>query len=336
MKLINRFFISFVFLTIILFSFQKLTFAQDTISPPNPGGLTKVYISMIVNNITKVIAANQLITADIVLTARWNDPRLKHNMESNIVVSADKIWDPFLTFSNGMNISKSFPDNFTILQDGTVLYLQRIYGDFTQEFMLQNFPFDEQDFNIRIINISMNTNNVKLEPDTAIISKLNNHLTLSDWIIEDWSFEKSPFSINNEGREISTLLFSINAKRQSGYYLLIFIIPLVLIIMMSLMAFWLPANLSASQINVGTTSMLTLIAYRFIVTSELPKISYMTRMDVFILGSSVLIFLTLLESVMTSTFANQGKSELAQKIDVKCRYIFPLLYFAVALIALYA
>ncbi|MEZ4690110.1 MAG: hypothetical protein R3A12_07965 [Ignavibacteria bacterium] len=52
-------------------------------------------------------------------------------------------------------------------------------------------------------------------------------------------------------------------KRESGYYLLIFMIPLILIIMMSLMAFWLPSNLSASQITVGTTSMLTLIAYRF-------------------------------------------------------------------------
>ncbi|MEZ4690109.1 MAG: hypothetical protein R3A12_07960 [Ignavibacteria bacterium] len=56
----------------------------------------------------------------------------------------------------------------------------------------------------------------------------------------------------------------------------------------------------------------------FIVTSELLKISYMTtRMDVFILGSSILIFLTLLESVLTSTLANKGQIELAQKIDTK-------------------
>lgn len=324
-----------VFIFTILF-IQNLSFAQDTISPPNPGGITKVYISMVVNNITKVDAANQLITADIVLTARWNDPRLKHNTESNIIVSADKIWDPFLTFSNRLNITKSFPENFTVLQDGTVLYLQRVYGDFTQKFMLREFPFDEQNFNIRLIDITLNPNEILLEPDTTINSGLNKDLSLSDWTISNWSYENSPHTFNNGDREISSLLFSINAKRRSGYYLLIFIIPLVLIIMMSLMAFWLPANLSASQINVGTTSMLTLIAYRFIVTAELPKISYMTRMDVFILGSSVLIFLTLLESVLTSTFANQGKNVLAQKIDVKCRWIFPLLYFMVALIALYA
>ncbi|MEZ4823529.1 MAG: hypothetical protein R2942_14450 [Ignavibacteria bacterium] len=60
----------------------------------------------------------------------------------------------------------------------------------------------------------------------------------------------------------------------------------------------------------------------------------MTRMDVFILGSSILIFLTLLESVLTSTLANKGQIELAQKIDTKCRWIFPVLYVMIALYAL--
>lgn len=313
---------------------QNLSVAQDTISPPNTGGITKVYISMVINNIIKVDAASQVITADVVLTARWNDPRLKHNAPSNIIVSEDKIWDPFLTFSNRLNLSKSFPDNLTIQNDGTVLYLQRVYGDFTQSFLLEDFPFDEQIFHIRLIDITLNPNEAVLEPDTLVQSGISNDLALSDWTVEKWSFKKSPFVFMKSRPETSSLLFSINAKRSSGYYLLIFMIPLILIIMMSLMAFWLPANLSSSQIGIGTTSMLTLIAYRFIVTSELPKISYMTRLDIFILGSSVLIFLTLLESVITSTFANNGQGELAQKIDVKCRYIFPVLYLLIGILAL--
>ncbi|MEZ4823528.1 MAG: hypothetical protein R2942_14445 [Ignavibacteria bacterium] len=237
------------------FSLKDISFAQDTISPPNPGGITKVYISMVINNIIKVDAARQTITADVVLTARWNDPRLKHNAPSNIIVTEDKIWDPFLTFSNRLNLSKSFPDNYTIKNDGTVLYLQRIYGDFTQRFLLEDFPFDEQNFNIRIIDITLNPNEVILEPDSLLQSGISNNLELSDWTINSWSFENSPYVIMNGQPETSSLRFSINAKRESGYYLLIFMIPLILIIMMSLMAFWLPSNLSASQITVGTTSM---------------------------------------------------------------------------------
>ncbi|MBP9191289.1 MAG: hypothetical protein KBF96_01935 [Ignavibacteria bacterium] len=330
----KKLFVVTCFVLIYIHSFQKNSIAQDTISPPNPGGVTKVYISMIINNIIKVDAASKVITADVVLTARWNDPRLKHNAPSNIIVTEDKIWDPFLTFSNRLNLSKSFPDNYTIKNDGTVLYLQRVYGDFTQRFLLEDFPFDEQNFHIGLINIALNPNDIVLEPDPLIQSGLSNNLELSDWTIKNWSFEELPYVLMNGESETSSLQFSINAKRESGYYLLIFMIPLGLIIMMSLLAFWLPGNLSASQITVGTTSMLTLIAYRFIVTSELPKISYMTRMDIFILGSSILIFLTLLESVMTSTLANNGRTDLAQKIDVKCRWMFPLLYLIVAIYAL--
>lgn len=313
---------------------QSQSTAQDTISPPNPGGVTKVYIGLTVNNIVKVDAVNQYITADIFISARWNDPRLVHNSENSIIISPEKVWDPFITISNRLNVSKSFPESYTVMKDGTVLYFQRLYGDFSQRFLLHNFPFDKQSFNIRIIDITLNPDEVLLEPDTLIKSDLSNDLALSDWEFNSWSFEKSIDKLRKDGPERSTLLFTINASRDSGYYLLIFVIPLVLIIMMSLLAFWLPANLSASRIAVGTTSMLTLIAYRFIVASGLPKISYMTRLDIFILGSSILIFLTLLESVMTSSMANKGKIELAQKIEFNSRWIFPALYVIVALFAL--
>ena len=327
----------FIISTILfaLVSIQSKSIAQDTISPPNPGGITKVYTSIIVNNVSEINPANQILKADLMISARWNDPRLVHNSEGNIVVTPDKIWDPFLTFTNRLNISTSFPDHFTILKDGTVLYFQRIYGEFAQNLYFAEFPFDEQNFELRIIDIAISPTGVSLEPDSLMMSGLNKDAAPSDWTFEGWSFERSKYKLLNVSEERSSLLFTIFAERQSGYYILIFIIPLILIILMSLLVFWLPANLSASQITVGATSMLTLIAYRFIVTTNLPKISYLTRMDILILGSSILIFMTLLQSVVTSNLANKGEIELAQKIDLKCRWIFPMLYFLIAIYALF-
>jgi hypothetical protein len=40
----------------------------------------------------------------------------------------------------------------------------------------------------------------------------------------------------------------------------------------------------------AATSMLTLIAYRFAVDSQLPALPYMTRLDAFILTSTLLVF----------------------------------------------
>ena len=47
------------------------------------------------------------------------------------------------------------------------------------------------------------------------------------------------------------------------------------------------------------TSMLTLIAYRFAIDSQLPPLPYMTRLDVFILTSTLLVFFSLIEVVVT-------------------------------------
>ena len=69
--------------------------------------------------------------------------------------------------------------------------------------------------------------------------------------------------------------------------------------------------------------MLTLIAYRFAVDTLLPRVSYMTRLDFFIFFSTFLMFLTLVEVVVTSGLMSQGKVTLAEKIDRWARVVFP-------------
>jgi len=43
--------------------------------------------------------------------------------------------------------------------------------------------------------------------------------------------------------------------------------------------------------GVGATAVLTLIAYRFTLDSLIPRVSYLTRLDIFILGATVLVLL---------------------------------------------
>lgn len=326
----------------ILFASIKFTFAGDTLSSqdqmtlPIKDGLNKVYVSVILNNISEVNASSQIIKADIVMTARWNDPRLKHNENGGRLEDPQKIWGPFLTFSNRLNITKSFPEQVTIFEDGTVYYTQRIFGDFTQNLNFREFPFDTQNFEMRLIEISFNSSDITLEPDPDISSGVGKNISLSDWKIENWELTRSEYSVTEDSQELPSLVFKITAKRESGFYLLIFVIPLILIIMMSWIVFWLPPNLSSSQISVATTSMLTLIAYRFIVTSYLPRISYLTRMDIFILGSSILIFMTLVLAAFSANINAKGKGDLARKYDKRFRWIFPILYMIVIIVALTA
>jgi hypothetical protein len=52
-------------------------------------------------------------------------------------------------------------------------------------------------------------------------------------------------------------------------------------------------------------------------------ISYMTRMDFFTFYGTVLVFLTLIEVVITMTLAKQHNIKAAQTIDLWARVLFP-------------
>jgi hypothetical protein len=104
---------------------------------------------------------------------------------------------------------------------------------------------------------------------------------------------------------------------------------------MSWAVFWIDPLNASSQISIAMTSMLTLIAYRFAVDSQLPLLPYMTRLDAFILTSTFLVFFSLIEVVATIILDNTQKKKRAVRIDRYCRVIFPMI-FAIASIAIFA
>ncbi|RLC67572.1 MAG: hypothetical protein DRH97_04665, partial [Chloroflexi bacterium] len=101
------------------------------------------------------------------------------------------------------------------------------------------------------------------------------------------------------------------------------IIPLVLIIMMSFTVFWVDPKELGPQLGIAATSMLTLIAFQFAINSYLPRIFYLTRMDLLVLGATILVFLALTEAVITSLLAKNNRRELALVVDRCARIIFP-------------
>jgi cadmium resistance protein CadD (predicted permease) len=57
-----------------------------------------------------------------------------------------------------------------------------------------------------------------------------------------------------------------------------------------------------------------------------PKLPYLTRLDAFILASSILVFLSLVEVMLTTKLATDSRTELARLIDRRCRVVFPIAF----------
>ena len=57
-----------------------------------------------------------------------------------------------------------------------------------------------------------------------------------------------------------------------------------------------------------------------------PKLGYLTLLDRFIVGSTILVFLALVESLTTIYLVSQEKKEIAMRIDRVSRLLFPIAF----------
>lgn len=66
----------------------------------------------------------------------------------------------------------------------------------------------------------------------------------------------------------------------------------------------------------------------------LPSLGYFTTLDIFIVGSTVLVFLALVEALVTSYLVSKDKGVLARSMDGVCRFVFPLSFTAFVIVVL--
>ena len=173
-------------------------------------------------------------------------------------------------------------------QDGNVIYRQRIFGKFSQPLDLRKFPMDQQTLNFEIISVGNTPSEVNLIQNS---SGINEKFSLPNWQIINWEFCRTTiFSFLPDVPAKEGVIFSITAERYVHFYIFKFIIPLLLIVFMSWIVFWIDPTDYASQISVAITSMLTLIAYQYLVGSSLPRVPYLTRLDELMFFSTAMVF----------------------------------------------
>ena len=338
-------FCSALVVTILVRSIQVASSAETPplIDRPNAdSGPTEISVGMWVADISSIDSAQQTFAAEVAVVLRWKDPRLVHTGHGVVRYPLEQIWHPRVGIVNETNsVSRKMPDSVEVDPDGMATYRQLYIGAFTQPLRLQSFPFDRQTFRVQLVAVRYQSNEVMFVPDQVWIHDglkaaggMSPSVTLPDWTIEKWELKPLVYALAPH-HQYSSYAFEFTASRNVQYYILKVILPLVLIVIMSWAGFWIDPVNANSQISVAVTSMLTLIAYRYAVDSQLPRLPYMTRIDLFFLVSTLLVFFSLIEVLVTTILDNNQQTERAKKIDRYCRVIFPVI-FTIASVAIFA
>jgi len=72
--------------------------------------------------------------------------------------------------------------------------------------------------------------------------------------------------------------------------------------------------------------MLTMIAYRFALAGMLPRLPFLTTMDFFVIASTIMVFLSMVEVIYTAYLSTNNHLGKARMIDRKARWVAPLIY----------
>jgi hypothetical protein len=166
----------------------------------------------------------------------------------------------------------------------------------------------------------------------AIVGRAD-QLTIPDWTIGQVELDLSPVRLSEGLPAQPAFAVNFEGTRATSHYVVGVLLPLIALVMMSWTVFWAPPTYIAVQFGFAATSILTLIAYRFALASQVPPLTYTTRLDDFLNGAFVIVLLALVEVIVTSRLIYREKVELAERVDGVCRWAFPL---ALALITVFA
>lgn len=304
-------------------------------APVRPGPLsqpTRVAIGVYLLDVSEIDDARQTLRLDFMLWLHWQDGRLASARAGHRRVPPGDVWNPRIQIINERSLENKLPDLVDVDADGGVLYVQRISGTISSSTDLADFPFDEQVFQIRTIAGGFAPEEVDLVIEPGRTGRAA-RLSIADWDAGPLTAENFLFDYTADGRVFPGCAFAFVAKRHSGFYLWKVVLPLVIVVLMSWTVFWIDPSTTGAQVAVAATSILALIAYQFVLGDLVPRLSYLTRQDRFLIGSMFLVFLALVEVVTTSAFARQDRLPLAQKIDRWARVVFPLAFLLLILIA---
>jgi len=303
---------------------------------PDPEGqATEVHFGVMLIDLQSINDSAQSFNADIYVLASWKDTRLiSEDLPESLVgcmIPIEDVWTPRLVFVNERSVRRMFEEKVSVATDGTVEYAQRLQGEFTSQLQLRDFPFDQHELSLEVVARGYTPEQVKLIPEygTGTIAEL----TITDWHVGQPSAEVIGRYIEPRDRTIASVIFRTPVKRRLGFYTMKTFLPLTLIVCMSWAVFWIKPGLLPPQIGVSTSAILTLIAFQFSLSYMLPRLSYLTRADRFLIGSTLLVFMAFGEALRTSYLANRDQEERALRIDKLSRIFFPIVFVVVLVVS---
>ncbi len=200
--------------------------------------------------------------------------------------------------------------------DGHVFYEERFTANLqAPEFDFRKFPFDYQDFWIRIETIEPDTYATLALHENPEFNSVGKQLGEEEWVIH----EALPVITDVNGHYRFSL--DIKAKRHATYYIFRILFPMALIVLIGWGIFFIFDH--NTQIAAASGNLLVFIAFNFTVGDSLPRLGYLTFLDSIMLIGFLASITSLLLALYLKRIESDGRTEYAKALEQRVLHILP-------------
>uniref|UniRef100_A0A2K6F138 Glycine receptor beta n=1 Tax=Propithecus coquereli TaxID=379532 RepID=A0A2K6F138_PROCO len=276
---------------------NRLLVSYDPRIRPNFKGLMIAYLQCCNKDNTRV---------NIFLRQKWNDPRLKlpSDFRGSDALTVDPtmykcLWKPDLFFANekSANFHDVTQENILlfIFRDGDVLVSMRLSITLSCPLDLTLFPMDTQRCKMQLESSYTGT--------LLIFAVVCGENLISLMCL----FLKGYYTCVE-------VIFTL--RRQVGFYMMGVYAPTLLIVVLSWLSFWINPDASAARVPLGIFSVLSLASECTTLAAELPKVSYVKALDVWLIACLLFGFASLVEYAVVQVMLNNPKRVEAEKARI--------------------
>lgn len=317
--------------------------SQEALLGPPPGnGPVVVRAEFQLQDINSIDDEPETFEFTGVLALTWKDPRRAFNpAESGIeemiyqgdyqVKELTPSWYPQVVLANECGLYETDAVMLRVRPDGTSTLITTVNATVESDFIMRRYPFDTQRLEAAFELIGFNRNQVILEAGPGAADR---EIQVSQWKlrgIETSIRHRNSISAGLTGAS-SEFIVTLNVRRDPMFTLRLVGLPLALIVMLSWSVFWMERSSLGDRISVSFVGILTAVAYQIVVGDLLPHVSYITLMHAFLNFSFFVMCATVVVNLVVGACDRNGKSELGDVIDRRCRWIFPLVYLGLMVI----
>lgn len=291
--------------------------------PDNP---TAVIIRLNVCKLCSIDPVQGCFFADFVVHMWWFEPSLvEKNQKDEKVVELScedaqkdgQVAIPHILFDTALSM-ESVEDATLVVRDffkpGVVHWEQRVRGTFVESFELHHFPYDVQLLTVPIRINSKRDDVLKRRTvlghaeDKGVYGAvgLKSSATLSEWIIHPIS---AVAGLDDRGKKPQYTIH-IPLHRRHEYFTQNVISIAFAISTLGFSAFGVPSEELADRSSITLTLLLTMVAFKFVISDSLPKVPYTTCLDKYFISCIGLLVVTMVQNAAIAKMDEVDREEM--------------------------